>query len=484
MPLRYDVSHWQDFLWKDHKRCTNSTAGVLKQGRKKFEAFDEFAPEIFHRLYADQEKLLDEPALGSDWAEKLHQAAESTPEWQDVRERTRGNDWYSGMTTEALLAQLVSKVDTGGQQIPDPRLDAEVAEYLERMARNTRDPARKAKAQAASRQASQQAQDKLKAAQAAAKALDPTEARNAVRAAAKAATEAMDKADAIVDGLGQGSEAHGGQLGGRGAARKLASLVSDNDRLKRIAELAGRLRRIATTKQRSKPRKGTDEVGGVIQGNDLARMLPSEAVLAIDPDMEVVFARKLNEHALVQYEVRPRPRKEQGPIVMLLDSSGSMCGGDADVWAAAVALAFLGIAQQQGRAFVLMHFGTEVLRKDIFPAKKRADIDELLGAVSFFASCGGTRFQGPLDDAKDIIRELETFEDADIIMVTDGGAGVSEGWAQRFNSERQEIGASVYTILVGNYAYKDEIQKASDKCIFLVDAIKDDSDMHSLFGEV
>jgi uncharacterized protein with von Willebrand factor type A (vWA) domain len=226
-------------------------------------------------------------------------------------------------------------------------------------------------------------------------------------------------------------------------------------------------------------------VTGIVQGDDLSRLLPSEALYAIDPELEVIFARRMQERALMNYELNKTPPKEQGPIVMLLDSSGSMAtpGTDADVWGAAVALAYLEIAQRQGRAFCLMHFGREVIEQFEFPAKAEADINKVIEAATFFEGCGGTDFANPLDTAAAYIAQSTVFENADIVLVTDGGARVNDTWLSAWNKKRADQGFNLYSILVGNDTDPVTTAKVSDKVVELA-SVTDDEEMHSLFGEV
>ena len=202
-----------------------------------------------------------------------------------------------------------------------------------------------------------------------------------------------------------------------------------------------------------------------------------------DSEVEVLFAKKLAEKSLMQFELNRTPPKEQGPIVMLLDSSGSMSSGDADVWAAAVCLAFLEIAHKQRRAFAIVHFGDSVLRVDEFKAGN-AEVERIIEAVSFFAADGGTNFVKPLDKAVEIINKNSTFTDADIVMITDGQSGVGEKWLSGWWKSKLELGFDCYSILVGNHISMRINELFSDEVVHLNEVLKSDEDMHKFFGRV
>jgi hypothetical protein len=88
--------------------------------------------------------------------------------------------------------------------------------------------------------------------------------------------------------------------------------LQGSSRLKRIAELAGRLERIAANKARSKVKPGVGEVHGIGLGGlaDLARLLPSELVALRRPARRLGRARRLRPvprlHAREPALLRPR----------------------------------------------------------------------------------------------------------------------------------------------------------------------------------
>lgn len=205
---------------------------------------------------------------------------------------------------------------------------------------------------------------------------------------------------------------------------------------------------------------------------------------AADPTLEAVFGRRFAEGSLDLYELRRTPPKQQGPIVFCLDSSGSMKWNNHDAWAAAVALAFLHIAQAQGRAFALVHFGSTVLRVDRFAAKVQATSEQAMEAVGFFASCGGTEFEPALDGALGIIHDEGDLRDADIVFCTDGQASVDAGWLAAYNAERARLGIRVQGICIGPESSATTLQSISDEVVYLADALRDEGDMHGVFGRV
>ena len=83
-----------------------------------------------------------------------------------------------------------------------------------------------------------------------------------------------------------------------------------------------------------------------------------------------------------------------------------------------------------------------------------------------------------------IIRETGEFKNADIVMVTDGCASVSNAWLDSYEQAKAELDFSCYSVLVGSYCKGEVNEKFSDEVEHLANAIRDEEQMHHLFGKV
>ncbi len=486
MTQLFKNTEWTDFLWNDYTRTDEDARGVLRHGEHKIaENFSDFAAEAFYRFYAADPKKCAESKSGTEWARKLHTAMDEIPEMKSLKNSCTGSDWKSGIATANALRNITKQV-TPDVPFKDIAEDEEALNYLKQLLEDQDSFSDEdiEKLEGKIEKLEDALDTQKQEAQEACDNLDDVMVRNAVRACAAEAAEEIEGVTSALDGLGCGNDTHSGAKGQDRTAKKLANLLKDNDRLKEILQMAGRLKRLARSQQKAKPRRGTGEVAGLVQGDDLSRMLPSEGVLVMDPEMEVVFARKLQERAVAEYEVTEKPEEEQGPIVMLVDASGSMRCGHRDIWAAAVSLAFLLIAQDQKRDFCLMHFGTEVVRTFNFPAGKAVDTDKLIEAVTASSSEGGTNFEKPLTEALGVIRESTVYTKADIIMVTDGDARISQGFFDIWQEVTRVTETTCYSILIGRDAKVDTLLKFSDEVVSLTDVLRDEHNMVSLFGKV
>ncbi len=478
--LCYNVTDYQKYLWKYRKMVDSRVEAAEEAGKAQYEAFPSFADEVFHRMYAEEPQRLEIPAPGSEPFQKLHAEMDKIPELADLAERCKGDEEWAGISTSAMLDTLLAtKAIATEHKVEDPAEDLAAMAEMKKLLERTPE---------AEQESIQQAIDELQAvadskvqnAAQAAQMLDDSSVRQAVRKACVEAQKAISEQEAAYEAFGAGTELHSGKTR-KAACREVAEALRDNSRLREIVKLAGRLRRIAMEKQRQKPRKGTDEVTGIELGDNLSRMIPVEA-LYTDPDCEVIFAKKFLEKTLQQVELNQVPPKEQGPVVVLLDSSGSMKLDCADIWAAAVALALFEIARKQKRAFALLHFGTTVLRTDMWEKGQEVSATDLTNAISFFASAGGTNFESPLGSAVEVIEKNKNFKDADIIMITDGQAGVGDAWLSAFKARKDYDNFKVYSMLIKGR--EDVAEKFSDEVVQLDEVLKDDAKMHEVFSKI
>jgi uncharacterized protein with von Willebrand factor type A (vWA) domain len=140
-------------------------------------------------------------------------------------------------------------------------------------------------------------------------------------------------------------------------------------------------------------------------------------------------------------------RLERGPIILCLDTSGSMRGAPEKI-AKAVAIAALRIAREEGRACRLIAFGGpgEILEHDLGTGAQ--GLAALLGFMGQ-AFDGGTDIQTPIERAIDAVLEAR-WRSADILIVSDGEFGCVPSTLQRMDEARALLGLRVQGVLVGD----------------------------------
>jgi uncharacterized protein with von Willebrand factor type A (vWA) domain len=180
----------------------------------------------------------------------------------------------------------------------------------------------------------------------------------------------------------------------------------------------------------------------------------------------------LLEKKTLMYEIQGKQKKGKGPVIICIDSSGSM-DGLPEVWAKAVALVLLEIAREQKRDFFCIHFSSGYHKQNLhtneFLKADPFDGEELLDLAEYFEA-GGTEFEPPLDLAREKIGNERIYEKADIIFVTDGESVVREDWLKKYKQWKSENKVNIYTVLIDSYdnsvatvkKFSDRVDKLSN----------------------
>lgn len=215
---------------------------------------------------------------------------------------------------------------------------------------------------------------------------------------------------------------------------QLAEILSDDKDLKEIAKWAGKFKRIARNKQKVKTKEGTHQ-SGIEMGNDLERVLPNELLLLSDNRTRNDFLKRYAEGRLIQYEQKGRESLGEGSIIVCLDQSGSMEYDQLENISKAFTLSLISIARRQKRNFVYIPFDSSVGNVKTY-VKGKIKAKEMIELARGFLG-GGTDFEHPLKEAIKYIKK-DTYKDADIILITDGEAYVSDDFLKEFRREKNK----------------------------------------------
>ena len=236
-----------------------------------------------------------------------------------------------------------------------------------------------------------------------------------------AAAEAVEAAEDAVEGFSQMPGLEPGQAQNLSPDQQieLAEAWAKNPNLREIAKMLGRLYRDMCFKRMTR-QKGIPEMPvGVAVGNELERLLPHEMVRATHPVLLPSFIKDFSEHALLQYEVEGWIPAGKGPIIAVVDGSGSM-QGEPFIWASSVELALFKLARRDGRSFAGIEFGSSgELESWVFPKGTTPDPMRVLDMASHFFN-GGTCTALGMEEALRICRDEEGFKTADVILIGDG----------------------------------------------------------------
>ncbi|HDY7459129.1 TPA: VWA domain-containing protein [Vibrio vulnificus] len=213
------------------------------------------------------------------------------------------------------------------------------------------------------------------------------------------------------------------------------------------------------------------ETKGITRSDSISRMLPQEASLLINPVFKKLWHAKRAEHALLSYsvegtevleteEVREKEsisekqgnkrNKNRGPMVICLDTSGSMRGLPENI-AKATVLECLKVAYKEQRRCYVYLFGSQKEVSELDLTLDVSGFNELLNFLTMSFG-GGTDAEGPLNKALEKCNSEEWYK-ADILLVSDGEFPVSSGLSRKISNRREKQGLQVHGIQIGNSHY-------------------------------
>ena len=413
------VSRWDRFLAASEAADGGSYREAVD--KHKSGAWAGFCREMFSSLYGATDTKHVEPAdrpHGADWVEKLHDAADALPEYRGLKERARRDAWATGIAAGEALKVLADQVQPPTQ---DPQTIQDELDFIKSlMTEGGKTSPTHMRRMAALQRQLQAAKEEVGAAVSRLAARMPT-VRSAIRKGCLAANEAIDEMEGAVSALGAG-EGTGIKSATKVPPKVLRDTLMKNSKLRRIAKLAGRMKAAAIQKQRTKARPGAEELCDVTAGNNLQRLLPVELGNLADEDTEALLVRRLHENSAMVYELRGKEHRSEGPIILVVDESGSMQGAP-DEWSKAVMFGLMEIGARQKRPVYLVHFDGRVTRTDEFLNPAELTLKAIEDCVMHFTG-GGTSIGAALAHAADVMHKNEgPWKRADVILITDGISG-------------------------------------------------------------
>lgn len=210
--------------------------------------------------------------------------------------------------------------------------------------------------------------------------------------------------------------------------------IRRSTKLQQMTDTIGRMKESAITEQKKKAKHGAVEIKSVTVGDKIQDTLPSERMNLCMDVTKGDFYRRMTEHSLMQYSKEAHKQKNKGPIIVCVDTSGSM-QGDQEIWSKAVTIGVLEIAQLQKRDFACIIYSSNA-DKPIIIRKDEVSPDKIIKCAETFHN-GGTSFESPLREAMKLIED-STFKEADVLFITDGDCYVSDDFCRKFNRVKEE----------------------------------------------
>ena len=253
--------------------------------------------------------------------------------------------------------------------------------------------------------------------------------------------------------------------------------IRRSSKLHKLTDLVGKFKESAIVEQKKKAKHGAVEIKGVTTGDKIQDTLPSDRMNLCNDITKGDFYRRMSEHGLLQYSKESNKQKNKGPIIVCVDTSGSM-QGDEEIWSKALTIGILEVAQMQKRDFACIIYSSHadkpiVIKKDEIAPQKIIDCAERFHN-------GGTDFEAPLNEALELITD-STFKNADIVFVTDGDCYVSDNFSRKFKQIKEDKDFRTLGVLVnmGHGHVSDSSLKEFCDSITLVSDIADLNDGNS-----
>jgi|688.fasta_scaffold94598_3 uncharacterized protein with von Willebrand factor type A (vWA) domain len=269
-----------------------------------------------------------------------------------------------------------------------------------------------------------------------------------IAAASRASKDAADgvaELESVTQAMGLGA----GEPGSRdvNAIATTFKAARSNPALLRICSLAGKFRQLAQGLHKARSKNGFEEVTGLESGGDISRLVPSEIMKLGIPELELDLMRRLVERQCLCREFDSEERVGLGPVVLVVDESGSMIGSRNES-AKAIALTLAWIARKQNRWCGLVAFsGGTGHRVLALPPERWSQVD-LLDWLESFLGCGSDQ-DVPVGEAPMIFNELSApAGKTDLIYITDAELRISDKKASAFKNWKASVQARLISLVL------------------------------------
>ena len=392
-----DLDIYQDIV--DQSPVMQQT---LEEGEELLPTFKYLHQDIFLSLYKYKAKVLPETQMhiSTRMNRGIISNLINTPEYISLRQTCRMDQFNAALGTEIIgreaieiLKQAIDKIKDLEQkkEAMDRLLEQEeqmdeLMEEIENIDELIEDAKRQGNGSyvaqlEAERQAKEEAAARLKEmankiAEECDELLDDDELASEVSTVMgktlDATSQEVQEVSALCEawGLGTGDNCHVAFQNKKDAVEK----IRRSTKLNKLTDLVGRFKESAITEQKKKAKHGAVEIKSVTVGDKIQDALPSDRMNLCNDVTKKDFYRRMTEHQLLTYSKEAHKQKNKGPIIVCVDTSGSM-QGDEEIWSKALTVGILEVAQMQKRDFACIIYSSHadkpiVIKKDEIAPQK------------------------------------------------------------------------------------------------------------------
>jgi uncharacterized protein with von Willebrand factor type A (vWA) domain len=198
---------------------------------------------------------------------------------------------------------------------------------------------------------------------------------------------------------------------------------------------------------------GKNRIQTVNFSNYINNLLPMEASKLLNPSLKRKFYADLLEGKLLSYQLLgkhytgPPSIKPRGPMIVLVDTSGSMHGAPQTL-AKSVVLAMAKLMLSQQRDMKVIFFASTNQHLEIELSSRKKMSEKFLNFL-LYTFGGGTDFNTALASGLKSLKEND-FQGADLVFITDGKSAISDKLLlARWEETKRKYKAKVYSLIIG-----------------------------------
>lgn len=200
-----------------------------------------------------------------------------------------------------------------------------------------------------------------------------------------------------------------------------------------------------------------EDIDGIRNGNDIRTIVPSELSFLFDKEAEVLFYQKFASKQLQLFSSKPpvlnrekkkiqkkkQPRLIEGPIIVCIDTSGSMSGKPEQI-AKSLLVQILQMAKMKKRKCFLITYAVRSKTLEVSKSQHWREVKNFL--KNEFT--GGTDGEMMFNDALKALNS-QTYSMADVLVISDFCFSYPTESTEHKIKEEQQKGTKFYGIRIG-----------------------------------
>jgi len=409
-----------------------------------------FATEMFSRMYEDSD--ISE-TVDKQWAEDIHEILDAQSEFQSIKRMARRDPDLASLATAYTFNHFKEEICS----VITYRKQEEQENKKKEQEREQGQEKSKGKGQ------DQEQKEKGENSQDKAVSKLPESLKN------EFLSKAMDFSESVEE-IGELKEAMSG-IGSLGSTKELSTertelinSLTTNGSLKNILKMVGRLKKLMNSFPALVKSKRKEKIYEIEQDRAPKELSRERMLAANDDTFDQYCFRFATRKQWKKKKGNGQDESGLGPILMCIDTSGSMHGERIEL-AVALAIATASIASDTKREFKAVTFNKKLGHEFYIPKKARnSDVLTVLKMISKLGASGGTSFNPPVKWAVD---QALKHPKSDILFLTDGTGSCSTKMSSMLEFAKKKRGLRLFTVLIGedDYPHAGGIEEISDGVI-------------------